>query len=247
MEDRLAPQRIATFGEVSAKHGIDISELSKCESYWANMTSMSIDGAKHTFPQDFHWRRSSAIKSQGSVIFSSVMGSKSKVSRVLFESNFGKDINWVDFFREWCDVTSPVAAVLHPFIKEDGPHSKRKDVREYSYEEEVSQQAWSRFLRGDIYTEFRAGELNSAVTGLTNLGWATYLGDEFAREVNVQAIKAAGFLVSEIGGGYIIQISEKLGNVIGQYPSFSERRSQLKSLFRPGLFLIGDEPFATDL
>lgn len=142
----------------------------------------------------------------------------------------------------WCSIATPFAAVLHPLAARDSAKKNNKDVRNYTYNEDVYQQAWSRFLGGEFYCEFRAGELNSLVSGLTNLGWASFFGGEFSKEVDESMIAAAGFPVRKIGDGYLVQVTENISDVIDNFALFSQRRAELKSLFRDGLFMIKDEP-----
>lgn len=137
---------------------------------------------------------------------------------------------------------SPFGAILHPSINKDGPPKSTRDIREYSFAEEVLQQAWSRFLGGSLYCEFRAGELNSFVSGLTNLGWASWFGGEYAKEINEETISAAGFPIQKIGDGYLVQVTENINDVVDDFRMFSNRRAELKSLFRDGLFMIKEEP-----
>ncbi|MBC8719174.1 hypothetical protein [Ochrobactrum sp. Marseille-Q0166] len=237
-EPKLMPQRIATFGEVTGKHGIDVADLSECQKYWANIGTSTFNGVSNSFLLDFHWKRKSTIKSQGAVVFPHIIGNTRTASRISFDSQFRKDVDWLSLFQRWVEVTSPTTAVFHPFIGEDRPAKINKNLLEYSFKEDVLEEAWSRFLTGDVYTKFRAGELNSLVSGLTNLGWATYLGGEFAQEVDEKAILSAGFKVTKIEGGYMILVTEDLENIIGDYTRFSEERAKLKALFRSNLFLI---------
>lgn len=241
-EPKLTPQRIATFGEVTGKHGIDVADLSDCQKYWANIGTSTFNGVSDSFLLDFHWKRKGTIKSQGSVVFPHIRGNTSTASRISFDSKFRKDVDWLTLFQTWVEVTSPITAVFHPFIGEDRPAKINKNLLEYSFKEDILEEAWSRFLTGEVYTKFRAGELNSLVSGLTNLGWATYLGGEFAQEVDEQVILSAGFKLTKIGAGYMIQVTETLNDIVGEYSRFSAERSRLKTLFRPGLFLIDDEP-----
>ena len=70
----------------------------------------------------------------------------------------------------------------------------------------------------------------------------TFYGDKFAKEVDEKSIAAAGFPIQKIGNGYLVQVTENINDVVNDFPMFSKRRAELKSLFRDGLFLIKDEP-----
>lgn len=242
-EPKLTPERVATFGEVTKSHGLNIIDIEDCRALWASKATMRVGGSQYEVVEDFHWKRDKVAKSQGAVTFPSTNARGVKRSgSIFFRSQYRREIDWSLLFRAWCETASPFAAIIHPFIGEDGPRKGDKDIREYSYEEEVSQQAWSRFLSGEFYCEFRAGGTNSLVSGLTNLGWASWFGKEYASEVDQQAISSAGFPIFKIGCGYLVQLTNQPNDVIGDYPAFSKLRSRLKSLFRPGLFLIEEEP-----
>jgi hypothetical protein len=70
------------------------------------------------------------------------------------------------------------------------------------------------------------------------MGWAMAYGPEDAAEVVVSRILDAGFTVSAIGGAQVVQVTDKLADVVDDYAYFSLRRAQLKSMFRPDLFWI---------
>jgi len=243
-DKKLLPERVATFGEVTNSHGLNVVDVEDCRELWASKAMMRAGGSQYEVMEDFHWKRAKIAKSQGTVTFTSISTKGIKrPGSIFFQSKYRPEIDWSGLFRIWCETVSPIAAVLHPLVTQDGPKKSEKDIREYSYEEEISQQAWSRFLSGQSYCEFRAGERNSLVSGLTNIGWASWFGEEYAKEVNQPAISSAGFPIFKIGTGYLIQLSDHIDDVIGDYPAFSRRRARLKSLFRSDLFLIKEEPF----
>jgi hypothetical protein len=246
-ETWITPDRAATFGEVTATHGFDVKYLGECRAHWGSKAVIRTNGSLNEFVQDFHWKRRKVSKSQGYVTFAetSIKG-KRIPGRVLFQSQYRNEVDWASLFVNWCKITAPFAAILHPLIsKEDHQARSNKDVRNYSWEEEISQQAWSRFLGGEFYCEFRAGEMNTMVTGLTNLGWASFFGGKHVEEVDEVAISAAGFPVQKIGSGYLVQVTDNISDVVNDFSGFSRKRSRLRSLFRDGLFLIKDDSQAS--
>ncbi|WP_409524699.1 hypothetical protein [Nitrincola sp. MINF-07-Sa-05] len=241
--EKLKPQRVATFGEVTKKHGFDVEALSDCKAHWAKKAAMRVNGVQRDILEDFNWKRAVVAKSQGSVTFPSTNMKNIQLSGGLFfESQFRNEIDWSGIFTTWCSVLSPYAAILHPGINLDQSAQRKRDVRKYSFEEEITRNAWSRFSTGIFHCEFRAGDLNSLVSGFTNLGWASFFGGNFVEEVDEAVISAAGFPIQRVGGGYMVQVTDDISDVINDFPTFSERRAKLKSLFRDGLFLINDEP-----
>jgi hypothetical protein len=239
----LAPQRVATLGEVTPRHGHNVESIEECEPHWGIKTILRSEGTAHDFTLPFNWKRKNSLKSYGDVDFSILNNILLRYpATISFCSKYKKGIDFLFLFRNWCEVTSPFAAILHPFFLEDGLKENPKSVMEYNNEEDFLEQAWSRFLHGSLYAQFRFGEMNSLRSGLTNLGWASWFGDEFADEVDERAISAAGFPVSRIGNGFLVQVTKQIEDVKGNFPLFSRRRAELKSLFRPGLFMIADEP-----
>ena len=226
-EARLAPQKVATFGEVTAGHGHDVDCFKNCKPYWASKATIRIGGSQRDIIEDFHWKRQKVTKSQGYVKFTSTnVRNKTLPGWITLYSQYRKEIDWAGLFVNWCEIVSPFAAILHPAISKDGPEKSSKDIRDFTREENIQQNAWSRFLGGELYCEFRAGELNSLVTGLTNLGWASWFGGEFAKEVDEAAIADAGFPIQRIGDGYLIQVTEDIHDVINDCatPTFRSAR-----------------------
>lgn len=239
LSEKLKPQRVATFGEVSAKHGVDINELNDCQIHWGLKASMRVSGVRTEIFEGFNWKRTKSARSQGNVNFPSY-GSKGQIlsGGLYFGSQFRRDIDWCTIFETWCLALQPYGAILHPAINLEQLPENSKDIRDYSLDEEISQRAWSFFSIGNLHCKFKAGELNTLFSGLTNLGWATYFGEEYAHEVNQSVISNAGFPVKKIGSGYLVQVTEDINDVINNFTMFCKRRSELKTLFKKDLFLI---------
>lgn len=243
-DSKLTPEKVATFAEVTSKNGKSVNCISECETLWASKGEMRIGSKLRNFTEDFYWRRNRVVKSQGAVSFASVnMQGKSIPGRIHLQSQFRTEVDWQSLFKNWCRTSQGNAGILHPLVLLDGPREKaHRDVRDNTFEEAVQQNAWSRFLNGELFSEFRAGELNTSVSGLTNLGWATWFGGDLAKEVNVTSLGEAGFYVESIGDGFLVQLTDYIEDVVTDFEMFSNRRSKLKSLFRDDLFLISSEP-----
>jgi hypothetical protein len=130
------------------------------------------------------------------------------------------------------------AGMFHPFEKYVNNNRGFRSVLSLDEEELIREMALSRYKSGEFYTEFRCGKLNSLMCGLTGLGWATWFGGEFAREVDFNSIKESGFPVFHHDCGYLIQVTENISDVIYNFSFFEERRRELISLFRDDIFLI---------
>lgn len=241
--EKLFPIKASNLGEVTSKVGVEVQDLDACGKLWATKTLNRSGGRSWEGVSSFFWKRTKKIKSSGMVNFPFVNLKGKKVpGQIFFEADALPDNEWLSLFKVWCETTQAYAGLMHPLVSKDGPEKSSRDARDYSLEESVQSQAWSRFLGGELRCEFRAGDLNSLVSGFTNLGWATYFGDEYAHEVDADAISAAGFPVQEIGGGYLVQVTEDINDTINDFAMFSKRRAELKSQFRDDLFLIKDEP-----
>lgn len=243
-EPKLVPERIATFSEVSRTNGCAVHGLAQCRAHWAAKGTMRVSGAQSEFIQDFHWVRRKIAKSQGAITFTSPARTRGlgRFSSIMLWAQYRSEIDWAGLFRTWCEQTQPYAAMLHPMCASDGPgRNKPRETRFDGLNEEQSS-AWQRYLGGGFYTEFRAGELNSLHSGLTNPGWASWFGGDYAKAVDLDKLRAAGFPTFNLGTGYLVQMTETIEEVAGDLATFSRRRAALKGLFRPGLFMIESEP-----
>lgn len=246
-EPKLTPEKIAIDAEVSSRNAIPISDLEKCEQYWAIPDPTTLNGRSYDVHRSFEWRRNKTARGNGYVHFPIKNKFGQRVSGSLtFESSTSREFDWSNLFETWCRLAEPSSGVLH--IDRLG----RASLRDYSidrdarFQDEVQQRAWGRFLSGTLETDFSVGTRNSTVSGLTNLGFANYFGGALADEVDAERISSEGFYVKRISEGFLIKVSEDLFDVIDDYPYFSRRRALLKSLFRPGLFLIEHEPRLVD-
>ena len=243
-DPKLAPQRVASFTEVSSRNGSDVGALADCRAHWALKATIEAKGAKSEFTQDFHWLRERGAESQGAITFASATRPRGlpQFSRIKLWAQYRPEVDWAGLFRDWCLQTQPYAAILHPLVLLDGPNAGAPRNEVWRGVDDLHQQAWSHYLGGSFFTEFRAGDLNSQYSGLTNPGWASWFGGPYAQEVDIAALRSAGFPVEEIGSGYLVQLTEQLGEVASDFELFSRRRAALKELFRPKLFMIEGEP-----
>ncbi|MFT5869667.1 MAG: hypothetical protein ACI8TF_001780 [Paracoccaceae bacterium] len=182
--EKLRPQRFSTFGDVTPKHGFDIERLESCRPYWGTTASMRIAGTQREIFEGFNWKRTRVAKSQGVITFpSNNMKGAHLSGGAFFQAKYNKDVDWLGLFRTTCNVVSAYAGILHVVTELDRPNLIDRAIRGLTLEEEIEEAAWSHFSHGSFSCEFRAGELNSLVTGLTNLGWASWFGGKLIKEV----------------------------------------------------------------
>lgn len=86
---RLTPEKIATFGEVTARNGAPVEALQDCKPSWGAEGSMRINGTDVPLIQDFSWKRGKVAKSLGVVTFpADNMKGERITGGVLFQSQF---------------------------------------------------------------------------------------------------------------------------------------------------------------
>jgi hypothetical protein len=90
---------------------------------------------------------------------------------------------------------------------------------------------------------FLYGGFNASLEpDVPNAAWAMAYGDEFAEKVDAERIAAAGFPIEKIGNAWLVRITENIQDVLDDFPRFSKRRAELKTLFPENFFLIKEEP-----
>lgn len=186
----------------------------QAEKSWAEKASLRFDGTLSDYYQDFAWRRKKRIKSYGRVVHTKKNFRAQIVpGSISFRSEYSDKINWFELFSLWCRIFPPQLGMLHFFSEPElGLH-----VRNNS---------------------FQIGSFNSALKPeIPDVGWAMFYGDEFASEVNVELIEASGFMIENFNGGNLVRVTNSIQDVVEDFSLFESRRSELKDLFRKGIFL----------
>ena len=188
------------------------------EGVWASKGSIRANGSLFDFYDDFAWRRKKTIKCTGSVVHTkrNIRG-QIVPGDVHLHSACSEKVDWYSLFKVWCGLFPPQLGMLHLF---SGP--------DLSYREQDN--------------SFQIGSFNARLKPeIPNIGWAMFYGDEFAEEVDAERIAASGFPVEKLSNGYLVRVTKDLQDVVSDFPLFSKRRAELKSLFREDLFLIKSE------
>jgi len=167
------------------------------------------------------WRRKSKLPSRGYVNHGLIdIENKKSSSRIWYECKWSKDVNFDHLFHQWATHLQADVAMLHLFTDPELRKPQTEDER-----------------------DFELGVFGGAFQpGLPNIGWAMAYGKSYAKDVDVSRIRAAGFDVEEGDGVSIVRVTEKLSDVIDNFAHFSQRRAELKALFRSSLFWIKEEP-----
>jgi hypothetical protein len=69
-----------------------------------------------------------------------------------------------------------------------------------------------------------------------------HYGLDLAHLVNEPALSAAGFPLEPLNDGWLVRVTETLGDLVDDFPAFSRRRAEMKRIFPSGTFVIEDEP-----
>lgn len=192
------------------------------KKWWGQLAVMRPEGEP---PIEFYWgpmwKRKSKLAGRGYIDYAKTNKFGDRIpGTVWLESRWDRTVDFNHVFDRWADLSQASIGMLHLF----GPAETSSDPTE----------ADQRFHRSSF-----GGPLNP---GLPNIGWAMAYGEGYAHEVDVERVRAHRFPIEVRDGVVIVRVTEQLSDVIDDFPRFSRRRAELKSLFRPDLFWIKDEP-----
>jgi hypothetical protein len=191
-------------------------------NWWAMDAESWVEGGpKFEFHHGPEWRRRSALASQGRIHHGIVdIKNQRSPSRISFHARWDRRCDFDRLFREWLALGPADIGMLHLYTE---PEQGRPTTEA---------QSW-----------FQTGNFGGPMKpGLPNIGWAMAYGKAYESEVDVARIRAAGFSVEQQDGVSVVRVTENLSDVVDDFEQFSRRRAELKSLFRPDLFWITEEP-----
>ncbi|MEL6667205.1 MAG: hypothetical protein AAFQ24_13845 [Pseudomonadota bacterium] len=237
----LKPQFIALGDTVNARSRIIVESVDHVEDLWGAKDTMRMDGAPLEYVPTLEWKRTKKIRSTGSITFPS----RSRRNRLnpgflAFDSDFDATIDWLDLFVRWCQATKGVSGLLH--LQRENAGYVEYEPSDDDERNELQRRALSDFGIGTLRVSYRTDTTDRYVSGLTNLGWATFLGGDLRSKIDPNRISQAGFFIRDIGHGFIVTTTEKFSDVVDNFNHFSAQRSLLKKQFEPDLFLIDREP-----
>ncbi|MCC7633268.1 hypothetical protein [Stenotrophomonas rhizophila] len=189
------------------------------EKWWAAMATVRSRGRTYESPMSFAWRRKKVVKSSGYVTHRVLNDAGELVpADVGVTAQWDSRVDWRSVFRELINIFPPQIAMLHLFTS-------------------------SELGRRGPWSSFEIGSFGAALDPQPpNLAWSMFFGEKFSKEGNRDQIRDAGFKVDELLDGYLIELTGELGDVGKDFENFSTRRAMLKSLYRPGMFRIDEEP-----
>lgn len=224
VDARLVQQKVGTFEPL--KHVV--SCIDDCAPFWAIPQSPNIKGLERN-ADGFIWKRTNAVKSYGHMMHKhrNVYGDV-RDAWFVFGAAFDRKIVWLPLFKRICEVLQPRYATLNILGSvEESPSAFGKEA-DASY-------ATNDHLCGlaPIALERR---------GLANLAAVNFFGPDLKGEVSEEGIREAGFPIERFGHGFLVQVAENVFAAEDDFAEFSRRRSELRKLFREGLFRINHEP-----
>ncbi len=233
--DKMRPELIAPYSEDGFRDRIKFEDIESCEPYWAQPYVSRPQGSYIEGHSDFLWRRRKVVKTDGLFAHTS-KNIKSQIvpGKIYMTSAWHKTVNWAGLFRDWCEHMKPQIGMAHVLTGPEMFELPKYNLLECTDEEAQFEGGWS---------DFRLGSFGAALKPeIPNIGWAMFYGDEFAKDVDYEAISATGFPIEKIGNGYLVQVTEDINDVVNDFAIFSKKRAELKSLFRDDLFMIKNEP-----
>lgn len=218
-DPRLIPERLSTTESYKDPFlGID----DFVANWWAMPVKTTVDGQAR--PDSFDgaaWIRRSSLVSRGYIDHGLIdMKYHKYPSRLWYECRWANDLDFNHLFESWVQLSHADVGMLHLFTE---PELQWQDC--------------------DADMSFMLGSFGGlAKPGIANIGWAMAYGKGHVHEVDVERVKAASFPVVEIDGVVVVRVTESLADVVNDFDRFSRRRAELKTLFRPDLFWITEEP-----
>jgi hypothetical protein len=213
-EPRLTPQEIGADPRVES--------FVTVESAKARWGERRVVGGDTVVVSTLNWTRNSELRGFGFANFAGVASNgKTYGGGVVLGSEFSRSVDWQGMFRTLVCEFGASAGLLHVVA---GP-----EITAGPYDPPTASSFCKPLVRQDL-------------DQFPNLSWATWFGSRFADEADFSKIAQDGYLVEPMLGGFLVRITPSITDVLDDFPTFSRRRSMLKTYFRPELFKIKHEP-----
>lgn len=218
-EDYRTIPEMLSWDESFSDHFVD--EDTFISDWWAQRVVSRVNGMLDSeCSLGPHWKRKSKLASRGYIEHASKDKFNQRLAgKLWFESRWDRAVDFNRVFEQWANLSHPSIGMLHLFDGAENNH-----------------------LMNGLESDFRTGVLfDRKGKELLNIGWAMAYGERYADEVDVDRVRAHGFHVEVRDSLVIVRVTEQLSDVIDDFPRFSRRRAELKTLFRPDFFWIKDE------
>lgn len=189
------------------------------EQWWAAMAVLTSRGRTYKSPMSFAWRRKRAVKASGYVTHTIYNDTGQRVpGDVSITAPWDSRVDWRAVFRGLVNIFPPQIAMLHLFTG-------------------------SEIGRAGPWSSFESGSFGAALDPHPpNIAWSMFFGEKFAKEGNRDQIRDAGFKLDELLDGYLFEVTDELEDIDRDFEHFSRRRAILRTLYRPGMYRIDEEP-----
>ena len=138
-----------------------------------------------------------------------------KISHYKFKYTWHKKVEWFQLFKELINLSHAYFGYVHLTTERE---SEAAEI-------------------GSAVDCFLGGTRGMYLKkGIPQLGWGTYFGEEYIKELDVPLLEKHGVSVEPWGQGYIFTVTDSIADVINDYDAFHVRRKEVKKLFRPDLF-----------
>jgi hypothetical protein len=157
----------------------------------------------------FLWRRKHKFVSQGSVHHTGGYGSGAIILDAMYDQSF----DWKAIFELLIQCANAHYGYLHLATDYERSHSLLDPI--------------------DAYNFFLGAFAKKVENGFMDLGWANYFG---ARWIDGICCDDISDICGNMGNGYLITLTENIGDVYRNYEAFEGKRQIAKEAFRRGFF-----------
>ena len=216
VDSRLKPDFFSNREEKIDKIFSSVDDISE---NWAPLAKSEFQGRTRFYPVHFCWKRLKNIKSQGVVYHTQTVGDGRDIHLGKIELKiFGlkDEVDSYSLLKKWVSELRPKFAMAHLFTTEQLYKVKFSSPQ----------------------TTFRLGHagVHLKKSGIPDLAWATYFGDEYSVQVPSEKLAEAGFFVDKTEHGVMLRITDDLYDIKKDFSSFDAERSRAADLFPENFF-----------
>ncbi|MEM8776132.1 MAG: hypothetical protein AAGF53_13925 [Pseudomonadota bacterium] len=208
-DPRLNPQTLHVWHDKVS----DFHSLEDAKQHWAGIAQMRSHGSMREFHVGLEWKRRLTTRYQAEIRHESrdIRGHL-RPATLSFYAKPHKQIDWKDFAERLYDLTEARYGFLH--IKRDA------------------------HMQSDLSTAREPTWIVAERTknSVPNLGWFTFIGNEYCDFFEVEKLERAGAKTRRFDHGIAITLSGNAMDVCNDFESFDSKRSFVKRTFGDGFF-----------
>ena len=208
-DPRLKPEALYVWGDKVS----DFSGLKDAKGHWAGIAQMR---SMSEFHVGLEWKRRLTTRYQAEIQHESLNIRGRLIPATLsFYAKPHKKIDWKGFAERLYDLTEASYGFLH--IHRDAHlRSDLSNAREPTW----------------IVAE-------RTETSVPNLGWSTFIGNEYAQYIEVEKLERSDAMTRVSDHGIAITLSEQVMDFCDSFTAFDERRNLVKRAFTNNFFTMG--------